>query len=101
MVTAAVLRVQATSSAITASGSSMSAVHMKRTAHLVYLGGVSADQRRCVVRGGVEPPTFRFSEGLCPDGSDHQFRSYQPVDLRKWPIRADETSLADVPPRAG
>ena len=42
--------------------SSMSAVHT-RTAHWVPLGGVSADQRRCVVRGGVEPPTFRFSGG--------------------------------------
>jgi hypothetical protein len=40
-----------------------------------------------VVRGGVEPPTFRFSEGLYPGGSEHHFRSYQPVDLRKWPIR--------------
>src|ERR1700747_3887090 len=44
-------------------GSSMSSVHFERTAHRVPLGGVSADQRRCVVRGGVEPPTFRFSGG--------------------------------------
>jgi hypothetical protein len=41
----------------------MSAVHFERTAHQVPLGGVSAHQRRCVVRGGVEPPTFRFSGG--------------------------------------
>jgi hypothetical protein len=33
------------------------------TAHLVPQGGVSTDQGRCVVRGGVEPPTFRFSGG--------------------------------------
>ena len=50
-------------------GSSISAVHFERTAHRVPLGGVSADQRRCVVRGGVEPPTFRFSgqprQALC------------------------------------
>jgi hypothetical protein len=47
----------------------MSAVRFKRTAHRVPLGGISADQRRCVVRGGVEPPTFRFSgqprQALC------------------------------------
>jgi hypothetical protein len=43
------------------SGSSMGAVHFEWTAHPVPLGGVSADQRGCVVRGGVEPPTFRFS----------------------------------------
>jgi hypothetical protein len=42
-------------------GSSISAVRIERTAYPVPLGGVSADQRLCVVRGGVEPPTFRFS----------------------------------------
>ena len=42
-------------------GSSISAVHFERTTHRVPQGGVSADQRGCVVRGGVEPPTFRFS----------------------------------------
>jgi hypothetical protein len=50
-------------------GSSKSAVHIERTAHSVPLGGVSADQRGFVVRGGVEPPTFRFpgqpSQALC------------------------------------
>jgi hypothetical protein len=40
-----------------------------------------------VVRGGVEPPTFRFSEGFYLGGSEQYFRSYQAVDLRKWPIR--------------
>ena len=54
-----------------------------------------------MVRGGVEPPTFRFSEGLYLGGSEHHFRSYQPVDLRKWPTRADKNMVADVPPRAG
>ena len=44
-------------------GSSISAVRIKRQTYPVLLGGVSADQRGCVVRGGVEPPTFRFSGG--------------------------------------
>ena len=51
------------------SGSSISAVHFERTEHPGPLSDVSADQRRCVVRGGVEPPTFRFSgqprQALC------------------------------------
>jgi hypothetical protein len=38
----------------------MSAVHFERTAHPVYLGGVSADQRRCVVRGGSNRRPFAF-----------------------------------------
>ena len=42
-------------------GSPISVVHFERTAHPGPLGGVSADQRQNVVRGGVEPPTFRFS----------------------------------------
>src|ERR1700756_4915084 len=42
-------------------GISLSAVLIERTVHPVPQGGVSADQRGCVVRGGVEPPTFRFS----------------------------------------
>jgi hypothetical protein len=50
-------------------GSSISAVHSERTAHPVPPGGVSADQSGIVVRGGVEPPTFRFSgqprQALC------------------------------------
>jgi hypothetical protein len=41
----------------------MSAVRIERSAHSVPLGGVSADQRHCVVRGRVELPTFRFSGG--------------------------------------
>jgi hypothetical protein len=32
-------------------------------AHPVYPGGVSADQRRCVVRDRIELSTFRFSGG--------------------------------------
>jgi hypothetical protein len=47
----------------------MSAVHIGQTAHPIPQGGVSTDQRGCVVRGGVEPPTFRFSgqprQALC------------------------------------
>jgi hypothetical protein len=38
-------------------------VHIERTEHPGPLSDVSADQRRSVVRGGVEPPTFRFSGG--------------------------------------
>jgi hypothetical protein len=48
----------------TMQGSSISAVRIERTAHPVSTGRVSADQRRCVVRGGVEPPTFRFSGAI-------------------------------------
>jgi hypothetical protein len=47
-------------------GNSISAVHFERTAHPSPLGGVSADQRRCVVRRGVELPTFRFSGAIEP-----------------------------------
>jgi len=42
-------------------GSSISAVRIERTAHLVPRGGVSADQRHCVVRDRIELSTFRFS----------------------------------------
>jgi hypothetical protein len=45
----------------TVRGSSVSAVRTERTAHQVPSGRVSADQRGFVVRGRVEPPTFRFS----------------------------------------
>ena len=41
----------------------MSAVHIERTGHSGPLSDVSTGQRRNVVRGGVEPPTFRFSGG--------------------------------------
>ena len=41
----------------------MSAVHIERTGHPGPLSDVSTGQRRSVVRGGVEPPTFRFSDG--------------------------------------
>jgi hypothetical protein len=34
-------------------------VHIERTAHPVPQGGVSADQRHCVVRDRIELPTFR------------------------------------------
>jgi len=51
------------------SGSSMSAVRFEQSAHHGSTWCVSAGQRVFVVRGGVEPPTFRFSEGLSwPDG---------------------------------
>jgi hypothetical protein len=42
----------------------MSAVRFERLAHQGSVWCVSAGQRLLVVRGGVEPPTFRFSEGL-------------------------------------
>ena len=42
-------------------GSSVSALRIEWTARPVPPGRVSVDQRGCVVRGGVEPPTFRFS----------------------------------------
>ena len=42
-------------------GSSISAVHIERTDHPGPLSDVPAGQRGCVVKGGVEPPTFRFS----------------------------------------
>jgi hypothetical protein len=42
-------------------GSSISAVRIKRTAHPVPRGDVSADQRHCVVRDRIELSTFRFS----------------------------------------
>ena len=45
-------------------GSSISAVHFERTAHPGPLGGVSADQRRCVVRDRIELSTFRFSGAI-------------------------------------
>jgi hypothetical protein len=44
-------------------GASVSAVHIEWTAYRVLQGDVFADQRWFVVRGGVEPPTFRFSGG--------------------------------------
>ena len=44
-------------------GSSISAVRIERTAHPVPSGGVSADQRDCVVRDRIELSTFRFSGG--------------------------------------
>jgi hypothetical protein len=42
-------------------GSSMSAGHIERTSHPVPQRGVSADQRRFVVRDRIELSTFRFS----------------------------------------
>jgi hypothetical protein len=47
----------------TIQGSSVSAVRSERSAHRGSAGYISAGQRCCVVRGGVEPPTFRFSGG--------------------------------------
>ena len=44
-------------------GSSISAVRIARTPHPVPSGGVSADQRHCVVRDRIELSTFRFSGG--------------------------------------
>src|SRR3954465_9336144 len=44
-------------------GSSMSAVRFERSAHQGSDWCVSAGQRRYVVRGRVELPTFRFSGG--------------------------------------
>ena len=50
-------------------GISISAVRIERTAHPVPRGGVSADQRRYVVRDRIELSTFRFSgqprQALC------------------------------------
>jgi hypothetical protein len=72
-------------------GSSISAVRIERTAHPVPRGGVSADQRRYVVRGRVELPTFRFSgqprQALCrpakTDVTDKRNRARRKVqDLR-------------------
>jgi hypothetical protein len=59
----------------------MSAVRIERSAHSVPLGGVSADQRHCVVRGRVELPTFRFSGG----------RSYRLSYLTKGKEPSDPT----------
>jgi hypothetical protein len=51
----------------------MSAVRFEQAAHLGSTGCVSACQRVFVVRGGVEPPTFRFSEGLmCLEPSESE-----------------------------
>jgi hypothetical protein len=51
------------------SGSPMSAVRLERLAHQGSVWRVAAGQRLFVVRGGVEPPTFRFSgqrrQALC------------------------------------
>jgi hypothetical protein len=44
-------------------GSSISAVHIERTAHPVPTGRVSADQRHYVVRDRIERSTFRFRAG--------------------------------------
>ena len=41
----------------------MSAVRFEQSAHQGSVRCVSACQRLFVVRGGVEPPTFRFSGG--------------------------------------
>ena len=45
-------------------GSSISAVRFEQSAHHGSVWCVSAGQRVCVVRGGVEPPTFRFSGAI-------------------------------------
>src|SRR6202035_882637 len=47
----------------TMQGSSISGVHFEQSAHQGSAGCVSACQRGFVVRGGVEPPTCRFSGG--------------------------------------
>jgi hypothetical protein len=44
----------------------ISAVRIERAAHPTPQGGVSADQRRCVVRDRIELPTFRFSGASGP-----------------------------------
>jgi hypothetical protein len=44
-------------------GISISAVHFEQSAHHCPAWCISACQRVFVVRGGVEPPTFRFSGG--------------------------------------
>jgi hypothetical protein len=44
--------------------SSISAVHIERTAHPVPSGNVSADQRHYVVRDRIELSTFRFSGAI-------------------------------------
>jgi hypothetical protein len=41
----------------------MSAVHNERSAHLGYLGGVSADQRTLEPVSGFEPLTVRLQGG--------------------------------------
>ena len=43
------------------SGSLVSAVHFEQSVYHGSTWCVSAGQRMFVVRGGVEPPTFRFS----------------------------------------
>ena len=47
-------------------GSSISVVHFEQSAHHGSTWYVSAGQMVFVVRGGVEPPTFRSSEALLP-----------------------------------
>jgi hypothetical protein len=48
------------------SGSPTSAVRFEQSAHHASAGRLSAVQRVTVVRGGVEPPTFRFSGVAVP-----------------------------------
>src|ERR1700679_3482062 len=56
-------------------GISISAVHIVRPGASGPLSDIPAGHRRSVVRGGVEPPTFRFS-GV----ADTQFTTHLP-----WP----------------
>jgi len=76
-------------------------VRIERTAHPVPSGDVSADQRRCVVRGRVELPTFRFSEGLSPTRLPLPNAAPQPVYQHMGPLEACSNSLAGVPSYAG
>ena len=57
--------------------SSVSGVHPERLAHHGFTWCVPAGQRLFVVRGGVEQPTFRFSEALLalePPGTTNRVR---------------------------
>jgi hypothetical protein len=62
-------------------GSSISAVRIERAAHPVPSGGVSADQRGCVVRDRIELSTFRFSEGFPGPRESTTVRLSRPEDV--------------------
>ena len=78
-------------------GSSISAVRIAPTPHPVPSGGVSADQRHYVVRGRVELPTFRFSEGLSPTRRPLPNAAPQPAYQHMGLSGACVISLAGVP----
>jgi hypothetical protein len=75
-------------------GSSISAVCTKRRAHPVPLGGVSADQRHCVVRDRIELSTFRFSEGLSSTWEPVSNAAPQPDLPADGPVRSLRQQLS-------